>query len=55
MLTPNQLTIFAAAGVAASVFLAEPARALTAGAQTYVNTIDQGRVNAVQPIAHRWP
>ena len=55
MVSPKQLTLLAAAGVAASLFLAQPARALTAIAQPYLISIDQARVDAVQPIGHgRW-
>ena len=36
MVSPKQLTLLAAAGVAASLFLAQPARALTAIAQPYL-------------------
>ena len=39
MVSPKQLTLFAAAGVAASLFLAQPARALTAIAQPYLTSI----------------
>jgi hypothetical protein len=53
MVSPKQLTLLAAAGVAASLFLAQPARALTAIAQPYLISIDQGRVDAVQAIGHR--
>ncbi len=53
MVSPKQLTLLAAAGVAASLYLAQPARALTAIAQPYLISIDQGRVDAVQPIGHR--
>jgi hypothetical protein len=53
MSSPKQLTLLAAAGVAVSLFLAQPARALTAVTQSYVNSFDQGRVDAVQPIGHR--
>ncbi len=52
MVSPKQLLLLAAAGVAASLFLAQPARALAALAQPYLTSIDQGRVNAVQPIGH---
>jgi len=55
MVTPKQLSFLAAAGIAAGLFLAEPARALTAVAQTYVDTIDQGHIDGAQPIGHgRW-
>ena len=50
MVTPKQLSFLAAAGIAAGLFLAEPARALTAVAQTYVDTIDQGHIDGAQPI-----
>ena len=53
MSSPKQLTLLAAAGVAASLFLAHPARALTAIAQPYLINIDQGPADAMQPIAHR--
>ena len=53
MVSPKQLTLLAAAGVAASLFLAQPARALTAITQPYAISIDQGPVAAVQPIGHR--
>jgi hypothetical protein len=53
MASPKQLTLLAAAGVAASLFLAQPAGALTAIAQPYLISIDQTRVDAVQPIGHR--
>jgi hypothetical protein len=52
MVSPKQLTLLAAAGVAASLFLAQPAGALTAIAQPYLISIDQGRVEA-EPIGHR--
>src|SRR5204862_1898460 len=48
----KQLTLVAAAGVAASLFLGPPAPALTAIAQPYLISIDQGRVDAVQPIGY---
>ncbi len=41
MVSPKQLTLLAAAGVAASLVLAQPARALTAIAQPYLISIDQ--------------
>ena len=53
MVSPKQLTLLAVAGVAASLFLAQPAGALTAIAQPYFISIDQTRVDAVQPIGHR--
>jgi hypothetical protein len=53
MVSPKQLILLAAAGVAASLFLAQPARALTAITQPYAISIDQGPVAAVQPIGHR--
>ena len=53
MVSPKQLTLLAAAGVAASLYLAQPARALTAIAQPYLINIDQTRVDVVQPIGHR--
>jgi hypothetical protein len=53
MVSPKQLILVAAAGVAASLFLAQPAPALTAMAQPYLISIDQGRIDAVQPIGHR--
>ena len=52
MVSPKQLTLLAAAGVAASLVLAQPARALTAIAQPYLISIDQGRIDA-EPIGHR--
>ena len=53
MVSPKQLTLLAAAGVAASLFLAQPARALTAIAQPYLNSSSWERVDAVQPIKQR--
>jgi hypothetical protein len=53
MVSPKQLALLAAAGVAASLVLAQPARALTAIAQPYLISIDQTRVDAVQSIGHR--
>jgi hypothetical protein len=51
MVSPKQLTLLAAAG-AASLFLAQPARALTAIAQPYLVSSSE-RVDALQPIAQR--
>ncbi len=52
MFSHKQLTLLAAAGVAASLVLAQPARALTAIAQPYLNSSWE-RVDAVQPIKQR--
>src|SRR3954471_20353303 len=53
MVSLKQLTLVAAAGVAASLYLAQPVRALTAIVQPYLVNTDQTRVDAVQPIGHR--
>ena len=52
MVNPKRLTLLAAAAVAAGLLLAQPARALTAIAQPYLISIDQGRGEAMQPIKH---
>src|SRR4029453_9997614 len=52
MITHRQLSLLAAIA-AAGLLLAQPARALTAIAQSYAISIDQGGVNAVQPVGHR--
>jgi len=53
MVAPKQLTLLAAAGVAASLFLAQPARSSPAALQTSFHTLDQARADVVQPVGHR--
>ena len=52
MVNLKRMTLLAAAAVVAGLFLAQPARALTAIAQPYLISIDQGRGEAMQPIKH---
>ena len=55
MVTSNQLSLVAATVLATGLFLAHPARALTAIAQSHAINIDQGRVDAAELIGHgRW-
>ena len=51
MVTSKQLTILAVAGVAASLFLAQPARALMATAQPYL--VSSQGIEVTQPIVQR--
>jgi hypothetical protein len=56
MISPRQLAVLAAAGLAAGLFLAEPARALTAMAHPALIGFDQARLDAlpgVQVVADR--
>ena len=46
MISPRQLAVLAAAGHAAGLFLAEPARALTAMAHPALIGFDQARLDA---------
>ena len=55
MVATKQLTLLAAAGVAASLFLAQPARSFTAAPQTSFYAVDQDRVDVLEPVGHgRW-
>ena len=52
MVTAKQLSLLTAA-ITASLFVAQPARALTATTQPYAISIAQGHSHAVEPIGHR--
>ena len=50
MISPRQLAVLAAAGLAAGLFLAEPARALTAMAHPALIGFDQARLDALPGV-----
>src|SRR4051794_6052237 len=52
MVTPKRPPLLTVVAAAAALFLAQPERALTAIAQPYLISIDQGLGKAMQPIKH---